>query len=318
MEKIVKNKQRLVTTNLKMMNQGFSLVELMVGLLISLLVAFVAVGYLVSSSRTLTYQNSNDLIQENARFAFELIASESRLAGLNEVGANGTIWLNSATDLLVDGISAQAVCNNDLGEVSAVGSSLCNANNLTYSLGGTANIVSDRFALMYAQETGTTCTGQDITSFQRILSVYWVADLDNDGVPSLYCQAYSSTPNLVTKVYNAFTLMGARSPLVDGIETLQVLYGVDTDGDQQVDSYSDYGSISAANRRNVLSAKIGLMVNSGQIIDADVNSLKTGDTTLDSRTLTVLGESFTRTDRVARTTLATSIQFPNLPLAILP
>ena len=317
MEIILKKNLKQRTMKQKTMSQGFSLVELMVGLLISLLVGFVAVGYLVSSSRTLTYQNNNDLIQENARFAFELIASESRLAGLNEVGTNGSIWLNSTTDLLVDGISAQAVCKNDL-TVATVGSTLCNANNLTYSLGGTTSIISDRFALMYAQETGTTCTGQDISTFQRILSVYWVADLDNDGVPSLYCQAYSSTPNLITKVYNAFTLMGTTSALVDGIETLQVLYGVDTDGDQQVDSYSDYGSISVANRRNILSAKVGFMINSGQVIDSEASSLKTGDTTLDNRTLTVLGQSFTRNDRVARNTLATSIQFPNLPLTILP
>ncbi len=108
--------------------------------------------------------------------------------------------------------------------------------------------------------------------------------------------------------------MGPTAALVDGIETIQVLYGVDTNNDLQVDSYSDYTTIAAAsNTGNILSAKIGFMINSGQVINSEINSIEQ-----ENRTLTVLGESFNRNDRIARSTLTTSIQFPNLPLTILP
>ncbi len=296
--------------------QGFSLVELLVGMAISLLVTAVAVGYMVSSSRTLTHQNNNDLIQENARFSFEILSSEFRIAGLNNT--NNPNLVNTADDVKVQGLSSEKICNSDASEPTGISSGDCNKDNLSNN--------SDRIAFEYATDSVTTCNGSVVNTFSKIVSVYWVADLDNsgagDGVSSLYCQSYQSKISPVTGDYDTFELLGTVTPLVDGIESMQVLYGVDTDGDTDpatsntpegdsiVNEYKKFDAISTDDRPNILSAKIGFLISGGQSIASEANTVKN-----EERTFVVLGETIKITDGVTRSSLSTTIDFPNMPVA---
>ena len=65
----------ITALNSRSQQRGFTLVELLIGLGISLFVGLVAATYLVAASRTLASQSSEDLIQENARFALEIMSS---------------------------------------------------------------------------------------------------------------------------------------------------------------------------------------------------------------------------------------------------
>ncbi len=69
-------------------NQGVSLIELMVSMLLGLLVTGAAIGIFASNQRTYAATESLGRIQENARVAFELMSREIREAGGNPCGRN--------------------------------------------------------------------------------------------------------------------------------------------------------------------------------------------------------------------------------------
>lgn len=85
---------------------GFTLIELMIGLLLGLLVTAAAIGIFVSNSNTYRATESLGRIQENARVAFELMSRDIREGGGNICARNlpvanvlqnpGAIWWASA------------------------------------------------------------------------------------------------------------------------------------------------------------------------------------------------------------------------------
>ena len=305
-------------TCLKNTALGFSLVELLIGLTISLFVGAIAVGYLVSSSRSLTNQNSTDLIQENSRFAFEILSSEARLAGVNL--STVPEGLNSTDVLLVEGISTASICAAT-GDTAPAASDTeaCNVDNLGYTIGA-KKYNSDRVAFDYATNIGTTCTNVDITTLLidpnqpvSIVSVYWIADLDDDEIPSLYCQSYSSILSQNTNPsYSNYSPVGNATPLVDGIDSLQVQFGFDSDNDanNNIDAFTALGNVPAGNMDDIRAIKVGLLVNSGQVIDSEINTEGKK-----IRTYRVLDSAYTTsaTDGSLRQSVSTTIFFPNLP-----
>lgn len=316
----------------KSYQKGFTLIELLVGLAIGLLVGFVSLNYLATSTRLLVNQNASDLIQENTRFAFDFLSSEVRLAGLNE--ATEVDKQNSEGFQVVEGISTENICMADANDVPVDGETgPCNIDGETYTLGpveigGTPglSINSDRIAIDYVTRDGTTCSGEIITQESSVITVYWVADIDQDSIPSLYCQSYVATFSLDPAVrdYDDYRISGTLTPLVDGVESLQVLYGVDADaddvdgagnptGDEGIESYDIY--TTGIGVENIRSVKIGLLVSSGQVIQRQQNSERAGI----DRTYSVLGQDFTvlAADRIERKSLATTIHFQNLSPATL-
>tara|TARA_B100001123_G_scaffold180264_1_gene206468 strand:- start:371 stop:1534 length:1164 start_codon:yes stop_codon:yes gene_type:complete len=71
-----------MNNHIKLRNQnGFSLVELMVGAVIGLFLTTGAIGILVTSKQTYNVQDDLARIQENARFAMGIIVRDLRMAG---------------------------------------------------------------------------------------------------------------------------------------------------------------------------------------------------------------------------------------------
>jgi type IV pilus assembly protein PilW len=58
------------------------------------------------------------------------------------------------------------------------------------------------------------------------------------------------------------TLNGTTEELVEGVENMQLQYGLDTDNNQTVDSYVTAAFVTAANWHNVVSLRLDLLVNS--------------------------------------------------------
>jgi type IV pilus assembly protein PilW len=74
---------------------------------------------------------------------------------------------------------------------------------------------------------------------------------------------------------------GAAEELIEGVESMQVLYGVNTDADAEPDAYVDADGAEAAGWGNVVAVRIGLLM---RTIDENVNN------EVDSRTYGLLGE----------------------------
>lgn len=266
---------------------GFTLVELLIGLLVSLFILAIAVTFLVTSSRTLVNQSSEDLIQENARFAFEILSSNVRLSGYNE---------SADENVITEGIFDDTICDAN---------SDCNGNSVNYDLSG-VQIDSDSIAFDYVINNGTTCTGSQITSETKVVTVFFVADLDGDGVASLNCRSYESELDLLTQNFINYNEPNGALSIIDGVDSMQIQYGIDVNVDGSIERYSSYDNVTAANKANVLALKIGLLVSSGQTIAGDQNTIVN-----QARTYQVLDGQNTITDGLLRQIYSTTIFLPN-------
>ena len=276
-------------------SSGYSLVELMVGLFVSILVGGVAMTFLLTSSKIMSTQNAEDIVQENARFALELLASSIRLAGSNTS-------TNVQTQTLSQGIFRDAICsNND-----------CNQNNTLFETGTTGlNAISSRTdvaAFEHITDTGRTCNGVDITSERQIVHVYYVDDADNDGVASLYCEAYESEIDYITQDFDSHVSLGAV-PLIDGVEMLQVQYGIDEDGttDGTIDRYKSYNNIAADEFDDIKAIRLGLILSN---VQEEFDNLAVTEVP-QARTVTILDGALTATDGIFRQAVSTTVFLPN-------
>ena len=67
-------------------------------------------------------------------------------------------------------------------------------------------------------------------------------------------------PALCQTSYDPTTQTIVQQPVLDGVESMHITYGIDTDGNSQVDSYVT--GVNVPNWNQVLSVKIGLLVRS--------------------------------------------------------
>ncbi|MGK0375895.1 MAG: prepilin-type N-terminal cleavage/methylation domain-containing protein [Arenicella sp.] len=279
--------------------RGFTLVELMVGLVLSVFIIGIAITYMVTSAMTFRVQTNEALIQENARFALEVLTQNFRLAGLNP---------SNKFDNNLDVIYSGAKCSANESSIAdnAAGNTACTkdgANNTTDNN-------SDRIAVDYVIDaTKSTvavvvdgCNSHKITvnagAEARLASVFWSADIDGDLVRSLYCQTF----NLDTE-----TAEGVALPLIDGVDRVQFQYGVDSDNDGVVERYQSFTNLGAANSGNVRSIRISILLNGGASRDRNLDS-----EVKEIRKYTLLDAPFSSfDDRELRQVYSTTVLIPN-------
>ena len=274
--------------------RGLTLIELMISVAIGLVFILGAVNFLVSGHQSFRAQNSGSRIQENARFALDILKEHVRMAGYND-----------ATSSLLDlpALIYRGACDTINGQIA----NPCSDDTTTDQ--------GDRLAMALRIPTGATgiaaqdCIGSPLTALnQHVVNVFWVEQDSSSGVSSLYCRGYNPDTN---------TWYGtAEQPLVDGIEQMQVQYGL-VDGNPsstgntpssgaggRVDRYlnaTDLQALDAADStRNywgdVRSVRIALLVSAGA-----KEAAADGANTLDSATRAASYQTFTLLDGAAYT-----------------
>lgn len=286
---------------------GFTLVELLVGLILTVFISAIAITYMWSSAQVFRTQTNDSLSHENARYALELLSQNIRLAGQNRpnnIAETLDVVYNGDTCAADDG-------NNANGDVNA-----CTVDTL---INDPDVLASDRLAVDYLAITNVTgCNGivfnATVVTPQRLVNVFWVADVDGDGIRSLYCQ----TINVTNDVANVNG--GTAQPLIDGIDAMQIQYGVatgvDVDPFNPIQRYQSYTNLIASGglraTGNVKAIRLALLVNSG-LAAADGGAR--GDVLLEAaqdRTYQLLDEAVTVADeRVFRQIYSTTIAIPN-------
>jgi type IV pilus assembly protein PilW len=288
--------------NLDQNQKGFTLVELLVGLMLSVFIIGVAITYMLTSTRTFRVQTNETLIQENARFALDVLTQNFRLAGLNP---------SNNFDNALSVIYSGAKCPAD--ESSTADNSAGNTACTKDGANNTTDNNSDRIAIDYMIDASKSaaainvngCNSWPITvnagSETHLASVFWSADIDGDGVRSLYCQTY----NLDTE-----TAEGVALPLIDGIDRIQFQYGVDSDDDGLVERYQSFTNLGAANSVNVRAIRVAMLLNGGTGAN---NTGQNFDTELAAeRAYTLLDAPVSSfTDQVLRQTYSTTVLIPN-------
>lgn len=270
-------------------SSGFSLIELMIGLVLGLFITTVAITYLVASSKAFRIQDDDGRLQENARFALDILTKNVRMAGLN-----------STTDQTINLFFSGASCPDDDGAGTATA---CTGDSIDEDVNIDGVTDSDRFAVemitraavnAITASTGNGCSGTPVGfgtgGGQRMANVFWV----NAG--SLNCATYT------IDVAGVGTLLaGSATPLIAGVDAMQVQYGEDTDADGIVETYSSFTNVT--NIDNVLSVRIALLMNSG---------LQPAEELAAARTYTLLdAPPIALNDRVLRQIYSTTIMLPN-------
>ena len=297
-------------------NRGYTLVELMVGMFISLFMIAAAMTYMISSSQSFRTQSNDAFSSENARFVLEFLSQNIRLAGMNT---------SKELKIKIDAIYAGSICADIESRSNQNGDNTrCNVDDVNIPA-GFASGASDRLAIDFViqhlpGENQTGCNGNilpvPVGSTLRVVNVFWTADIDGDGVRSLYCQPLN---------HAAGTPIGVAAPIVDGVDAIQVQYGVDyilpgtTRGDGIIDAYHSYtnlvalqgaaiGSANLAWTRQVKAVKLALLVNAvvAQAEDSNTEApINTQFQLLDGPPITVAN------DRLLRQIYSTTISLPN-------
>ncbi len=208
----------------RLKQRGFTMVELLVALVISLLIALAAISALTVTRQGFTTVDVASQLRDNGRFATDLI---QRLAV--QSGYQDTPYAATATPPSTVGIASNPEPGIK-GFNNALADSTDPLNTSTVRTAGADGYGSDVLILRY--QTGETfpgsgvsdksmidCIGVPSTSiptgrYDRMVSIFHVAL--SQGEQSLMCTALNSTTG------NFYT-----QPIVQGIENFQVLYGTD-------------------------------------------------------------------------------------------
>ena len=308
---------------MRMREQGISLVELMIAMLLGLtLIAGVGHSFL-ATNKTWTLQDELTRIQENARMALDILTNNIRtasytgcppqteLANLLHADSDSRLWMTHfdkgvtsipvaevSSHLDSNAISEAIVIHNVDREngLSVIGHDLSDA---TVTLASRHNFTSgDVLALIsrdckqvsvfragadtqnsqvthHSSSGGSlyNCTDQLKGSFNCHGSINGADTISHDsselaplGSRAFYLRESNGVPTLYRKVageYQSGNSVNAEA-LVEGIEKIQILYGVDSDSDGIANQYKTATSIDLfGNEWNkVVSVKLELLARS--------------------------------------------------------
>jgi len=126
-------------------------------------------------------------------------------------------------------------------------------------------------------------TYNDDAKVQRYKANLYFIDTGSSGEPSLFRQSIAASGGTTSQP-------GPPQELVEGIENLQILYGVDTNNDRLADSYRRASLVGAATWSNVVSIRFGVIARA--LANLQTTDLKTAATAsqLDTRALDIDGD----------------------------
>lgn len=271
--------------------QGLSLIELMVAVVLGLILMVGIIQVFISSKQTYSNNEAKARMQENGRFALDFISRSARLAGYVE----GIYTGNKPLPLVRNGCA---------GLVGIPGE-LCTSNGAGNASDSVSFIMQPPIVDGLRRDcAGNTITGPTalIANNSLIINQYSIIPAAAGNPSALGCRAY----NLTT---SAWVAGSGLQRLVDGIDSLQVIYGVNTSGDaRSANRYvsADRVGLNLADWQNVRSVRISALANS--VIETDATPATRQFALLDAAPLTVVDLG---NDRRSRQIFTTTIQLKN-------
>lgn len=212
----------------KSKQQGLTLVELLVALVISLLIALAAISALTATQRGFNTVDASSQLRDNGRFAADLL---QRLGV--QTGFKDRIYAATPPTVNLAGAPADPA-PNVVGFNNALFSN--SQNTATSRTGTVVGFGSDVLILRFqttetfpgsgvADSSMIDCAGNRLTDLpvdrnDRSVSIIHVAM--PSGVP-----LGQGEPSLMCSVLNTTTGLFSTQPIIQGVENFQVLYGTD-------------------------------------------------------------------------------------------
>lgn len=201
---------------------GLTLLELMIAMALGLLIMLTATGLLLSSKAAYLSQNQIATVQESGRYAIQIISRAIRQSAYPAIDQAVTlIPLPSDTAASIDGRDGMTLRKTSAGLQSATDVDVVNGSDilaLAYfgdDVDGKGNGSMLNCAGIVVPAPDEKIDADDALEAQRSWSIFYIAK-DSEGEPELRCK-YKTTNG-----WNA-------DAIVRGVESFQVLYGVDAD-----------------------------------------------------------------------------------------
>ncbi|MCP5243407.1 MAG: PilW family protein [Burkholderiales bacterium] len=209
---------------------GFTLVEMMIALTLGLVILLVIGTVFVSSSQTFRIQEDNARIQESGRFALEIIGRSIKQAGHADIPFTG--FKVAFSGVPINGVDGGAGIPDTLTVQydGVIGESDCEGTNVTV-VTAPDSIIQNHFNVDTAN-----------------------AQLRCDGEINVIPPVPGAAPSGIV--------------LADNVEDLQILYGIDTIGDQSANQYV----VTPADWDQVVTARVCVLVRSDKTNTATVGN----------------------------------------------
>lgn len=198
--------------------KGFTLVELMITLVLSLMITYAIAQVLISSNRSSVTSDGMSQSQETGRFVMSFLADQIRRAGLDSITND-----NVTAPAFVSCADPNMVALLDFG--GTAGNHMCSFES---NLGGDPAVnPGDRLAIAWVPTVPAggaadirDCTGTGGYAVDDIiLNVFWIERDDASGMNSLFCQGH--------KFDGAAIILPSNPPqaIANGVDSMHILYG---------------------------------------------------------------------------------------------
>jgi len=212
---------------------GLSLIELMVAITIGLLLLSGVFTIFMSNKQSYRVQENMGRVQENGRFAIDLMARTLRMTGWQ--GDNVDEWQEGSLSVANSGVQSLTGTNNE----STVGI-LAGSDTITVIYqGNTDGFVKD-------------CLGNDVPVGVNVQNTFRV----NTTAGGVVGATAGTVGQLECVTTNGGTV--TTSALIDGVEGFQIQYGIDTDNNQTANSYVSADNVTDTDE--VISVRITLLL----------------------------------------------------------
>ena len=238
---------------------GYTLVELMVTLVLTLLLLAAGLSfYMLSRNSYATIDDSANL-QERGNFAMSIVMRQLRQTAFTAPDGNaGLITVDDPMLGGLDGCSAPQVKTvAGLEQLSCTGGVAINNSDAVmvrfFGVSDNTTKLPDGSMVDCAGMSVGAYTDPALAAQQRGLSVLYVATGSN-GKPSLMCQYPLRKAGAV--VPGSYV----TQELVPGVEAFQVLYGVGLNDDEVPDKYVPASQVTVDEWKRVLTAKVSMVI----------------------------------------------------------
>ena len=264
---------------------GFSLVELMVAMVITLILLAGIGQIFLSSKKSFTIQSSLGRQQENGRYVVNTLTQDLRRSGylggaLAIKETAGSLALSTGPDTCTGTNWARFLENPVIGLDGTAAGYNCISNYLA----GSGDVIAVRYAAPWGVPSITTPAKVDTKIYlhsnpkePKTARLYTGANLPaktpGDRQAELVARAYFIADSVQTCSYQGANMPipslyrvnlddnsqpGAAQEVALGIEHLQILYGIDNDADNSIDAYVKADAV-AANWNQVIAIRFWVL-----------------------------------------------------------
>lgn len=253
---------------IKRHNTGMSIIELMIAMTIGLLIMAGLANLFVQSKQSFRQDNVIARMQEDARFAINLLGDDVSMAGyfgpvpsvtIDNEGSvpAGTAFTYGIPMVTLDNVAGAVAFDwtGNLDDVRA-GTDAISIRRVEGSRTAVADIDANHYYLETNGQEGNMIAGSDGPSGMTNAE-YWRY------IPSIYyirtwCRTGDGIPSLVRRYWDDDTGATVTDCIAAGIENLQVELGLDADGDLVPESYQST-DLAAADSGQIAAVRIHLL-----------------------------------------------------------